>query len=126
MLGGLGQTSLEVSISTLGAAGCGALSAFFFLLPNTESGEVNPRASRITSAASALRLRADLWGSANISLISCCGLPHIGSVLVAAVAECHVVLLIFHQQPRLRRSVRLMAGQATETSLDLRYIGRIH
>ena len=112
MLGGLGHTSLVVSIPALGAAaGCGVVSAFFFfLLPYAETGEASPRASRITNAASILRLRFDLRRSANISLISCCGLPHVNPVLVAVVAECHVVLLVFHQQIGLRRSVRLMAA----------------
>src|ERR1700687_2229221 len=129
MSGGLGQTSLEVSISTLGAAaGCAVASAFFFFflsLPYTETGEASPRASRMTNTASALPLRFDLGGNANISLLSCC-LPHVNPVLVAGVAECHVVLLVFHQQTGLRRSVRLMAAQASHVSLDLGYIRRIH
>src|ERR1700687_1105224 len=89
MSGGLGQTSLEVSISTLGAAaGCAVASAFFFFflsLPYTETGEASPRASRMTNTASALPLRFDLGGNANISLLSCC-LPHVNPVLVAGGA----------------------------------------
>src|SRR5271167_3892874 len=122
MLGGLGQTSFEVSISGLAATGCGAVSVFFFFLspPNIETGKTSPRISRITSAASDLPLRFDLGG--NISLLSCSCLSHVKPVLVAVVAERHVVLLVFYQQIGLRRRVRLMAAQASQVSLDFGYI----
>src|SRR5271157_755164 len=114
MLGGLGQTSLEVSIPAVGVgAGCGVASAFFFLPPYAEFGEASPTASKITSAASVIPLRFDLRGSPDIFLISCFGLPHVNSVLVAVVAERHIVLLVLHEQARLCRRVWLMAAQAS-------------
>ena len=44
---------------------------------------------------------------------------------MATVAECHVVLLVLDEQVGLP-SVRLMAGETTERSLDLALVGGIH
>ena len=54
------------------------------------------------------------------------GLFHVDPVLMAVVAEGHVVGLIFYQQVGLQRRMRLMARKATERRLDLGLIGGVH
>ena len=45
---------------------------------------------------------------------------------MAGHAEGHVVLLIFHQHPRVRPGVRLVAGQAIDRLQNLVHVRRVH
>src|SRR5271169_2343038 len=128
MLGGPGHTSLLKSYFGCAGAAAGVALAFFlvFFSATDETGV----ARSMTNKAIAIRIPptfVELFRAVHIFHISKSLVrAEFQPVLMAVVAERHVVGLVFHQQIRLRRTVRLMAGHAVKLFLNLGSVRGIH
>jgi hypothetical protein len=91
-------------------AGAGGVWSFF-LPARSGAGKINASASKLNAATPDFTRRSESGLRFDMSITSRPYVRKVQSIGVAGFAEIHIILLVFHQHPRLIPRVRLMASE---------------